>query len=102
MFLFYKFAVLQHSSITYCCERVSLSDGDLSSIWSLCSYAKAQAECRRILEEQRAEWDEENRRLRETAAQEVQTLARERERFALELGQKHLQERQGGSQAGSW
>ena len=65
-------------------------------------YAKAQAECRRILEEQRAEWDEENKRLRETAAQEVQTLARERERFALELGQKHLQERQGGSQAGIW
>ncbi len=65
-------------------------------------YSKAQEQCKRILETERQSWDEETRRLRETAAQEIQALSQERERFAMELGRQRMQENQGTYRANIW
>lgn len=48
-------------------------------------YAKAQDVCRKLLQAEQLARDEEIQRLRESAAQEIQSLNRERERLLDEL-----------------
>lgn len=48
-------------------------------------YAKAQDMCRKLLQEEQLTRDEETQRLRESAAREIQSLNRERERLMGEL-----------------
>lgn len=47
-------------------------------------YAKAQKMCQKLMREERLSWDEESRRLRESAAQEIRSLNQERETLRQE------------------